>query len=283
MACPNAWVRSNVEMSIMSEAMWVQTLKCCWLVSCLFFCVPAWCQTETSSVWIEDLTWVELKVRIDAGAKGVILPTGGVEQNGPYIALGKHNCVVSYAAQEIAKHVGNTLVAPVVKLVPQGDLTKPSGNLLFPGTLALREETFESVLSDTVLSLAYAGFQSIYLLGDHGLSQSAQSRVAARMVQFLKAANVRVWHVSAFYQPDMEATYLASQGIAKEVQGEHAGVSDTAQIMAVSPSLVRQIQKSTQIASAPGFSGRPELANPELGQALLKLRIDAAVKQIKLF
>jgi creatinine amidohydrolase len=267
----------------MSEAMWFRNLKRWCLVCCIVICAPAWCQTQTPSVWMEDLTWVELKARIDAGAKAVILPTGGVEQNGPYIALGKHNSVVAYAAQEIAKSLGNTLVAPVVKLVPQGDLAKPSGNLLFPGTLALREDTFERVLSDTVLSLAYAGFQRIYLLGDHGLSQSAQSRVAGRMGELLKAANVKVWHVSAFYQPEMEATYLAGKGIAKEVQGEHAGVADTVQIMAVSPSLVRQIQKPTQNASATGFSGRPELATPELGQGLLKLRIDAAVGQIKLF
>ncbi len=232
---------------------------------------------------MEDLTWVELRARIDAGAKAVILPTGGIEQNGPYIPLGKHNWVVAYAAQEIAKTLGYTLVAPMVKQVPQGDMAKPSGNLLFPGTLALREDTFERVLSDTVLSLTYAGFQNIYLLGDHGLSQSAQSRVAARMGELLKAANVRVWHISAFYQPEMEASYLVSQGVAKDVQGEHAGVADMAQIMAVSPSLVRHIQKPTQNATAMGFSGRPELATPELGLALLKLRIDAAVKQIKLF
>ncbi len=103
------------------------------------------------------------------------------------------------------------------------------------------------------------------------------------MGELLKAANVKVWHVSAFYQPEMEAAYLAGQGIAKEVQGEHAGVADTAQTMAVSPSLVWPIQKPTQNASAMGFSGRPELATPELGQGLLKLRIDAAVDQIKLF
>jgi creatinine amidohydrolase len=270
-------------MSIMSEAMWFQNLKRWWLLCCIVICAPAWCQNQTPSVWMEDLTWVDLKARIDAGAKAVILPTGGVEQNGPYIPLGKHNRVVAYAAQEIATSMGNTLIAPVVKLVPQGDLAKPAGNLLFPGTLSLREDTFERVLSDTVLSLAYAGFQRIYLLGDHGLSQSAQSRVASRMSELLKAANVRVWHVSAFYQPEMETTYLASQGIAKEVQGEHAGVADTAQIRAVSPSLVRQIQKPTQNASAMGFSGRPEMATPELGQALLKLRIEAAVDQIKRF
>lgn len=266
----------------MNEAMWLKTLKrWCWLC-CVLFCVPAWCQSEKTSVWMEDLTWVEIKARIDAGAKSVILPTGGVEQNGPYIALGKHNWVVAFAAQEIAATLRNTLVAPVVKVVPQGDLAKPAGNLLFPGTLALSEDTFERVLNDTLLSLAYAGFQNIYLLGDHGLSQPVQARVASRMGELLKTANVRVWHVSAFYQPEMEVAYLASQGIAKEVQGEHAGVADMAQIMAVSPTLVRPIKRPAQNATAMGFSGRPELATAELGQALLKLRIELAVEQIRL-
>ena len=255
-----------------------------WLLVCLMFCsTPAWCGNEKAWLWLEDLTWVELKSQIDSGAKSVILPTGGVEQNGPYIALGKHNWVVSFAAQEVAASLGNTLVAPVVKLVPQGDLANPAGNLLFPGTLGLRDETFEQVLRDVVLSLAYAGFQNIYLLGDHGLSQPIQARVASRMEALLKAAHVRVWHVSDFYQPEMEAAYLTSQGVAKELQGEHAGVADMAQIMALSPSFVRQTQKPTSNAKALGFSGRPDLATHELGRALLKLRIDAAINQIKQF
>ena len=78
---------------------------------------------------MEDLTWVELKARVDAGAKAVIVPTGGVEQNGSYIALGKHNWVVAHAAQEIASILGNTLVAPVVRVVPQGDMAKSGSSV----------------------------------------------------------------------------------------------------------------------------------------------------------
>jgi creatinine amidohydrolase/Fe(II)-dependent formamide hydrolase-like protein len=255
-----------------------------WLFVCLLFCcLPAWSGSEPKSVWMEDLTWVELKTRIDAGAKAVILPTGGVEQNGPYIALGKHNWVVAHAAQEIASALGNTLVAPVVRVVPQGDMAKPAGNLLFPGTLALREDTFERVLTDVVLSLAYAGFQNIYLLGDHGLSQAVQARVAMQTDALLKNADVRVWHVSAFYQPEIEAAYLESLGIGKEKQGDHAGVADMAQILYASPSKVRRVQLLEANASARGYSGRPDLATTEMGYALLKLRTDAVLKQIKKF
>ncbi len=255
-----------------------------WLVACLFICcLPAWSGNNPHSVWMEDLTWVELKARIDAGAKSVILPTGGVEQNGPYIALGKHNWVVAHAAQEIASSLGDTLVAPVVGVVPQGDMATPAGNLLFPGTLALREDTFERVLTDVVLSLAYAGFQQIYLMGDHGLSQSAQARVAMQTNALLKNAHVRVWHVSAFYQPEIEAAYLLSLGFDQEKQGDHAGVADMAQILYANPSKVRRVQLPNANASALGYSGRPDLATSEMGQALLKLRINAVIKQIKKF
>lgn len=255
-----------------------------WLFGCLLFCcLPAWSGSEPKSVWMEDLTWVELKARIDAGANTVILPTGGVEQNGPYIALGKHNWVAAHAAQEIASTLGNTLVAPVLRVVPQGDMAKPAGNLLFPGTLALREDTFERVLTDVVLSLAYAGFQHIYLLGDHGLSQSVQARVAMQTDVLLKNAHVRVWHVSSYYQPELEAKFLSNQGIDREAQGDHAGVADMSQIMTLSPAYVRPIQKTTAMPKNLGFSGKPELASPVLGQPLLKLRINEAIKQIKGF
>ncbi len=253
-----------------------------WLFGCLLFCcLPAWSGSEPKSVWMEDLTWVELKARIDAGAKTVILPTGGVEQNGPYIALGKHNWMVAHAAQEIASALGNTLVAPVVRVVPQGDMAKPAGNLLFPGTLALREDTFERVLTDVVLSLAYAGFQHIYLLGDHGLSQSVQLRVATQMSERLRTAKIRVWHVSAFYQPALEAGFLKNQGIGAALQGDHAGVADMAQIMGIDSSFVRPIKKPLPEAVQMGFSGQPDLATPLMGREILKLRINAAIEQMK--
>jgi creatinine amidohydrolase/Fe(II)-dependent formamide hydrolase-like protein len=238
------------------------------------------------SVWMEDLTWVELKAKIDAGHTSVILPTGGVEQNGPYITLGKHNHVVGYAAKEIAAALGQTLVAPVLKVVPQGSMDKPSGNLLFPGTMALREDTFDRVLQDMVLSLAYAGFKRVYLMGDHGQSQAIQHQVAQRMAGMLQAAGVRVLHVQSYYQPDLEEAYLLRQGVPQAVQGEHAGVSDTAQIWAVQPDAVRQaalLARDRQQPAAQGMSGRPELATPELGRELLKLRIKAAVDEIRRF
>src|SRR3954467_1824003 len=55
-----------------------------------------------TSVTIEDLTWTELREQIRAGRTTIIVPVGGTEQNGPYIALGKHNVRVKALAEKVA-------------------------------------------------------------------------------------------------------------------------------------------------------------------------------------
>ena len=49
---------------------------------------------QPDSVFLEDLTWIEVRDAIAAGKTTVIIPTGGTEQNGPRMALGKHNYLV---------------------------------------------------------------------------------------------------------------------------------------------------------------------------------------------
>jgi hypothetical protein len=48
------------------------------------------------SVYIEDLTWPEVKAAIAAGKTTAIIYAGSTEQNGPHLALGKHNFVAHY-------------------------------------------------------------------------------------------------------------------------------------------------------------------------------------------
>ena len=74
---------------------------------------------QPNSVFLEDMTWVEVRDAIKAGKTTVIIPTGGTEQNGPHMVLGKHNYLVKYKAGETAKRLGNALVAPVVAYVPK--------------------------------------------------------------------------------------------------------------------------------------------------------------------
>ena len=87
---------------------------------------PALAQVENAaslptptSVFLEDLTWVEVRDAIAAGKTTVIIPTGGTEQNGPIMVIGKHNYLVKYKAGKIAEMLGNAIVAPVMAYVPK--------------------------------------------------------------------------------------------------------------------------------------------------------------------
>src|ERR1700731_1724065 len=74
-----------------------------------------------STVRIVDMTWVEVRSAIANGFTTVIVPSGGIEQNGPHMILGKHDRIVQFAAERIATRLGKTLVAPVIPFVPEGD------------------------------------------------------------------------------------------------------------------------------------------------------------------
>ncbi len=73
------------------------------------------------TVFIDELTWEETRDLMKAGKTTVIVPTGGTEKNGYHMVLGKHNYVVAFAANQMARKMGNTLVAPVIQYVPEGD------------------------------------------------------------------------------------------------------------------------------------------------------------------
>ena len=50
-------------------------------------------------VELKDMTWVEVRSAVQAGYTTVIVPTGGIEQNGPHMILGKHDYIVGAAAK----------------------------------------------------------------------------------------------------------------------------------------------------------------------------------------
>src|SRR5437879_5905437 len=78
------------------------------------------------SVFIEELTWMEIRDAMKTGKTTVIIPTGGVEQNGPYLVTGKHNYILRATTEAIARKLGNALVAPIVPFVPEGDIEPAS-------------------------------------------------------------------------------------------------------------------------------------------------------------
>src|SRR4029077_4253895 len=100
---------------------------------------------ERPSVVLEDLTWTELRDEIGAGKTTIIVPIGGTEQNGPAMALGKHNRRVKLLSERVAVALGNAIIAPVIAYVPEGNFNPPTGHMSFPGTISVPEAAFETI------------------------------------------------------------------------------------------------------------------------------------------
>ena len=182
------------------------------------------------SVWIEELTWMEVRDAIRGGKTTAIVPTGGIEQNGPYTATGKHNFVLQATSEAIARRLGNALVAPIVKFVPEGRIDPPSGHMQYSGTISLREETFVALLTDIVSSLKQHGFREIVLIGDSGGNTRGMQTVADTLNRQSKDSGTRVHHVREYYESDMWSfDYLKEIGI-KQVpdvkSASRAGIHD---------------------------------------------------------
>jgi creatinine amidohydrolase len=235
------------------------------------------------TVFLEDLTWTELRDEIRAGRSTILVPVGGTEQNGPAIALGKHNARVKVLAARIALALGNALVAPVVAYVPEGSVTPPSGHMRFAGTITIPDATFEQVIEYAARSFKAHGFQHIVLLGDHGSYQKNLQVVAERLNRQWAATPTRVLAVAEYYRASQVdfATALKQRGFRDDEIGVHAGLADTALTLALEPRMVRTERLQQPLGAADGVQGDPRRASAEIGQIGVDAVIARTVEAIR--
>jgi creatinine amidohydrolase/Fe(II)-dependent formamide hydrolase-like protein len=240
-------------------------------------------QALGQSLMLGDMTWVQVRSAIRDGFTAVIVPSGGIEQNGEHMVLAKHDRIVAMTAKEIAARLGKTLVAPVISFVPEGEFDPPTDNLAFPGTIGLRPAVFEQVLEDVARSLKGAGFRTILFIADHGGSLGPQQAVASRLDAQWRASGVRVLAINDYYADPAQQAWIRGQGETPATIGDHAGLLDTSELMAADPSGVDlgRLTPPAPSREPTGGSGDPRRATPERGKALLELKIQAAVAQIR--
>lgn len=237
----------------------------------------------SSEVEIARMTWVEVRGAVARGATTVLVPSGGIEQNGIHMVTGKHDRIVGWAAHRIAEGLGQTLVAPVISYVPQGAYDPPEGHLRFPGTIGVPDAVFAGTLEGIARSLKGAGFRTIGFLADHGASTGPQREVAERLSREWASQGVRVVDVSAYYDDAAQLDWLRAAGETMETIGRHAGIQDTSELMAIWPEGV-DLGRLSGIgfrAEATGAGGDPSRASAERGRTLIDMRVRAAVAQIE--
>jgi len=240
----------------------------------------------SDSVWIEELTYIEVRDRIADGHTTVIISTGGIEQNGPYLATGKHNVILRSLCPAIARDLGNALCAPVVGFVPVGNLDPPSGSMRFPGSITVRDETFHALLSDIAESMKIHGFKDIVLIGDSGGNQRGMTAVAEELNKRWAGSGVTAHDVIEFYTPGWEQTEKYTKDVLGVTESKNDGHHDdiwvTAMMMVTDPASVRYHERvEADLASINGINIAPMEDTIELGRKMVAFRAEYTANAIR--
>lgn len=251
-----------------------------------------------TSLWAEELTWMEIRDLVKAGTTTIIIGTGGVEQNGPYVAGGKHNFVLQTVLPSIARAIPKSLIAPIVKFVPEGRIEPtPGGHMGYPGTISLEPATFEALLSDICRSYKAHGFTDIILVGDSGGNQAGMKNVAEALNMKWAADTARVHFLPEYYDQDRWSyDYLKTLGITQinktpgqpadartdTRNGMHDDIYYESQIAVVDPALIRAEQRrKAGLLSLHGVDESDVKTLVEIGRKLAEYRAGITAQAFK--
>ena len=246
--------------------------------------VPA---ASTPSLFVEDLTWTEVRDAIAAGKTTAIYYAGSAEQNGPHMVIGKHTFLARAISERIAQELGNALVYPVMPFAPTGDPIAKTGHMRFPGSVNISEEMFLGVARQVALSAIVAGFKNVVLMGDHGGGQDELALAAKGLEGQWGQKGIHVYYIRDLYYyaetPEAKA-YLATHPIPGA--GGHASSEDTAELLFID-SAHKWIRGDKMAPShgaqeaVTGVDGDPTQATLELGKTLIDWKVRQAVAQIR--
>ena len=128
--------------------------------------IPAMTATSVDSVLAADLTWTDVKDRLDRGCTVAVFPIGSCEQHGPHLPLGSDTYFIYEASRRGAALAQERAGGPVGLVFPP--LWYSNGDHWAPGEVWLRPTTIITVICDVVEQLERSGFKHIVLTTGHG-------------------------------------------------------------------------------------------------------------------
>jgi creatinine amidohydrolase/Fe(II)-dependent formamide hydrolase-like protein len=237
------------------------------------------------TVLLEELTWAEVRDLVQGGTTTVIIGTAGTEQKGPHMVDGEHKFVMEYTGDKIARAIGKTLMAPVVTYVPEGSWENIGGHMAKPGTITLPDDRFVELLVNAGRSLKAGGFRTILLIGESGGNRNGMRMAAEKLNELWKGSDAKAWWIDDYYtkgHADQNKWVTEKIGIPGDEIGGHANILDTSELLFVNPKHIRRNRLTGNDYENNGVSGNNQSkSTPEVGKALLQIKIDNAIAQIK--
>lgn len=246
--------------------------------------------TDRPSVHLEELTWPEIEGALEAGVETVLVPAGSVEQHGPHLAILKDAAWAEAIGAEVARELGDALVAPVIRPGTSDH------HMAFSGTISYRPETLMRVTEDYCTSLASHGFETIVVFSLHGGNFPAMNAVLPQIAEELEgeARLITLLDKGLLIDPLLES--LDEFDIPREARG-HGGAAVTASVLHLRPDLVREdeyvpgfqgdvstsslLTHGLESVSELGHMGDPTYTTDELGREVTDRLVAAFVDRIE--
>ena len=180
---------------------------------------------------LEKKTWKEVEAALNSGITTAIITIGATEQHGPQLALATDSASGDCLARMVAERIGQALITPNIRVG-----ISPH-HMHFAGTISVRKPILKSLVYEYVHSLAWHGFRHIAIIPTHGTNFPMAGELGEEL-------RVLYPHVNIFSYSDADA-YLGSAAVISErlgidpaMAGTHAGLSETAFMLACEPELV---------------------------------------------
>jgi creatinine amidohydrolase/Fe(II)-dependent formamide hydrolase-like protein len=249
-------------------------------------------QENQAQVEIELMTYPEIYAGIhEHGKTTVLVVNGGIEQRGPHAVLGGHSLTAKPQGVDIARKLGNALVAPVMPFSIAGRHLNPKT----PGSVHIPGPLFAAVNEAVVDSMVVNGFKNIVLMGEHGGGQKELEEVAKKTNAKYSPQGVHVFFCGDFYektQAEFQQWVIANH----LPPSSHGGIPDTSLMMYLGGDA--WVRKDKMVAGDPllppgtprdpntplvnnGITGDPRPSTPEMGKRYFDMKTKNAVAQIQ--
>ena len=247
---------------------------------------------QQPQVEMELMTYPEIYAAIhEQGKTTVLVVNGGIEQRGPHAVLGGHSLTAKPQGVDIARKLGNALVAPVMPFSIAGSHLNPKT----PGSVNIPGPIFAAINEAIVDSMVVNGFKNVVLMGEHGGGQQELKEVAQKTNAKYSSQGVHVFFCSDFYAKSQDdfGQWMAANHLPPS---SHGGVPDTSLMMYLGGD--GWVRKDKMVAGDPvlppgtpvdpnmpkvnnGIIGDPRPSTPEIGKRYFDLRTKNAVTQIQ--
>ncbi len=231
------------------------------------------------TVFMEEMTWLEITNAMKAGKTTVILPAGGLEATGPFITLDKHQNMLRGQTDLIARKLGNALIAPVVRYVPPDDGQRGP----YVGDFNITLDTYKSTLRDICNALRVDGFKEIILIGDHQDAQRGMKEIAEELGAKWTDGSTRIHFIPEYYDRRAVNDYVKTKlGLTEGRGGFTDNYYNTSILLAVNPEAARLKERTdADQLTVNGVNLKPIEKTIANGKAILQIQTDQTVAAIQ--